>query len=303
MASIYHYTSGTALLGIISNSEFWATDIKFLNDHGEHVLGYEACIQYVEELKGAADDSTYGPWIKSLYQQLLNVSKSNVIDRQTYVVSFSKIVDSIAHWFSYCEKNQGYCIEFEEDLFLPEHDNAITSDYFIQFEDVNYADSDLLRTRLNEGFSSEAIVNRMLSAQKAASLIGIDVQDQKSAHADKFLEKLSGELMRSLISPLMVLSCSYKDDGFLHEKERRLFLIQNDMRLKEGSDPVAMKFREKNGAIYPYVPVKFNKKSIKGIVIGPCTDYEFKKAGLLKLLKFNGIDCEVRQSTSSLRFA
>lgn len=39
MASIYHYTSGSALLGIISDSEFWATDIRFLNDHDEHFLG------------------------------------------------------------------------------------------------------------------------------------------------------------------------------------------------------------------------------------------------------------------------
>lgn len=117
MASIYHYTSGSALLGIISNSEFWATDINFLNDHNEHVLGYDTCIKYVETLKNDETDPFFGPWLKSLYQQLINSSRTNVIDRQTYIVSFSKISDSIAHWFSCCEKNQGYCIEFDEDFF------------------------------------------------------------------------------------------------------------------------------------------------------------------------------------------
>lgn len=105
------------MLGIISNSEFWATDIKFLNDHNEHVLGYEACLEYIEKSMSAEVDPVYGSWMKGLYQQLIYSSRRNVIDRQTYIVSFSKTPDSIVRWFSYCEKNQGYCIEFDEEVF------------------------------------------------------------------------------------------------------------------------------------------------------------------------------------------
>ncbi|MGE7955838.1 hypothetical protein ACQKQA_04415 [Pseudomonas sp. NPDC089530] len=72
MASIYHYTSGSDLLGIISNSEFWATDINFLNDHNEHALGYDTCIKHVETLKNDEADPLFGPWLKNLYQQLIN---------------------------------------------------------------------------------------------------------------------------------------------------------------------------------------------------------------------------------------
>lgn len=302
MGSIYHYTSGSALLGIIGNSEFWATDIKFLNDHDEHILGYEACLEYIETLKRDETDPVYGPWIQSLYQQLINSSRSNVIDRQTYIVSFSKTSDSIVHWFSYCEKNQGYCIEFDENLFLPKLEESAAHEFHRRFEDVNYANSDMFSANLRRVISTDPIVSRMLDAQRAANLVGLNVQDENNAHAEKFLASLAGELMQNLMSCLIVSSCSYKNKGFFHEDERRLLLIQNELTPKNGDKSTSTKFREKNGAIYPYASVGFERSSIKSILVGPCSDFEFKKAGLQKLLKYHGIDCEVRQSASSLRF-
>lgn len=300
MTSIYHYTSGSALLGIINNSEFWATDINFLNDHQEHVLGYKAAVEYIEGLKRSEDDPNFGEWLKQLYQQLIDSSKANVIDRQTYVVSFSKRSDSVAHWFSYCEKNQGYCIEFDEGGFIAED---AESEFFFKFEDVNYADADAFSASLNGVVSRASIIERMLEGQKTAHAIGLNVRVHDNAHVDKFLMELSSDLMRSLISRLMISSCTYKDKGFAHEDEKRLVMIQKDLSSRDEFKPVGMKFREKNGAIYPYASLRFNRGSIKSIVVGPCSDYEFKKAGLLKLLKFRGIDCEVRPSGSSLRFA
>lgn len=302
MASIYHYTSGSALLGIISNSEFWATDIKFLNDHNEHVLGYEACIKYVDALIEAEEVSEYGPWLKRLYHELIKGSRANIIDRQTYIVSFSKVSDSIAHWFSYCEKNQGYCIEFDEKLFLREREEGAAPEFSMMFEDVNYADFEVFNASLSRVISKDPIVSRMLDAQKAASLIGLDVHDEENAHLEKFMGNLATELISKLMYCLMISSCSYKDQGFAHENERRLMLIQNHLNQGSRSQSTAMKFREKNGAIYPYTIVAFDRRSIKSIMVGPCSDFDFKKAGLQKLLKYHGIDCEVKQSASSLRF-
>ena len=301
MGSIYHYTSGSALLGIISNSEFWATDISFLNDHQEHVFGYNACVEYVKELERKEDHPEYGEWVKSLYQQLINASKRNVIDRQTYIVSFSKRSDSIAHWFSYCEKNQGYCIEFEENDFLDGVEEGMPSELFVRFEDVNYADSESFAAGLGEVISRDWIVSTMLDAHKAAQRLNIDVHDQNSKHADNFLFSLSHDLMLSLFKRMMYSSCSYKSEGFHHESERRLILLEKNMTPIDDSQP-NRKFRERNGAIFPYTSIGFNKHSIKSILIGPCSDYEFKRAGLLKLLRSKGIECKVKQSASSLRF-
>ncbi|MEN5033851.1 hypothetical protein [Pseudomonas sp. TWI929] len=54
------------------------------------MLGYKAAIEYIEALKGVENDPDFGEWLKQLYQQLISSSKANVIDRQTYIVSFSK---------------------------------------------------------------------------------------------------------------------------------------------------------------------------------------------------------------------
>jgi hypothetical protein len=302
MASIYHYTSGSALLGIISNSEFWATDINFLNDHQEHLLGYNLCVDYVKDLIGKEDDPVVGEPLKLLYQQLIHASRRNVIDRQTYIVSFSKKSDSIAHWFSYCEKNQGYCIEFKESAFLDVDAEKVLSEFFVTFEDVNYGDFASFSAGVGEVISRDFILSSMQDAYKTASRLSINVQDQGSEHAENFLFKICNELMQGLLARMISASCSYKGEGFLHESEKRLVLVQKEITQKAGAEPPKMRFRERNGAIFPYTSIGFNKHSIKSILIGPCSDYEFKRSGLLKLLKSQGIECEVKQSASSLRF-
>lgn len=302
MASIFHYTSGTALLGIISNSEFWATDISFLNDHKEHIIGYEACLDYIEELKTKEDDQKFGQGLKTLYQQLITYLECNVIARQTYVVSFSKTPDSIVHWFSYCEKNQGYCLEFEEDDFLVCDEQDDLPEFSNIFEDVNYADAESFRETLSKVVSKESILNIIIDSQRSVELAGVDVQDQSNPIAEKYLSAVSTRLMGELFSRLIVSSCYYKDKGFSHEAERRLVLLQNNVNVNYGKAVPSIKFREKNGAIFPYAPVRFNRNSIKRIVIGPCADYDFKKSGLLKLLKYYNLECVVERSSSSLRF-
>ncbi|KTB67579.1 hypothetical protein AO063_16155 [Pseudomonas fluorescens ICMP 11288] len=44
----------------------------------------------MKELMRKEDDPGFGEPLKLLYQQLIDASKRNVIDRQTYIVSFSK---------------------------------------------------------------------------------------------------------------------------------------------------------------------------------------------------------------------
>lgn len=302
MTSVFHYTSGAALLGIISNSEFWATDISFLNDDKEHVTGYEASLEYIEELKEKEDDPILGDCIKMLYQQLITYMEKNTIARQTYVVSFSKTPDSIVHWFSYCEKNQGYCLEFEEETFLEgdePDDPPVFSNFFM---DVNYAEAELLREELGKVISKQSIMNIIQDAQSSANLLGVDLQDRNAPLAGKYLLAVSNRLMNEMFSPLIILSCSYKGKGFSHEAERRLVLLQKNLDANCPKEALSMKFREKNGAIFPYTPIRFNRNSIKRIIIGPCADYDFKRSGLLKLLKKYNLECKVEQSSSSLRF-
>ncbi|WP_044324921.1 hypothetical protein [Pseudomonas amygdali] len=199
------------------------------------------------------------------------------------------------------KKNQGYCIEFEEGEFFNGVEGGLPAELFARCEDVNYADSESFAAGLGEVISTDWIISTMLDAQKAAYLLKIDIHDQNSEHTDNFLHRLSHDLMHKLFTRMMYSSCSYKSEGFLHESERRLMLLEKNMNPVDGAQP-NRKFRERNGAIFPYTSLGFNKHSIKSILIGPCSDYEFKRAGLLKLLNSQGMECEVKQSASSLRF-
>ena len=302
MASIYHYTSGSSLLGIINNKEFWATDISFLNDHKEHILGYEASLTYMLELKDKENDPKYGEWLRKLYAQIISSLEINVALRQTYIVSFSKSPDSIAHWFSYCEKNQGYCLEFEENSFLYEENSETRAKFSTCFEDVIYGNVEHFSHKLSEVLSKSPIISMFLDARRTADLIGVNVQAENDAHAENFLLTLANQLMTDIFGRLIISCSTYKEQGFTHEDERRLVLFQKNVNAKTKEEMPSIKFREKNGAIFPYIPIQFNRDSIKRIIVGPCSDYPLKRAGLLKLLKYHNIECEIEPSSSSLRF-
>lgn len=297
---IYHYTSGTSLIGVLGNSEFWATDINFLNDHKEHILGYEASIDFIKKAMTEEFREPFQSWFDLFYSQILSLTEVNIIDRAAYVVSFSKKPDSIAHWFSYCEKNQGYCIGFEEDDFLYK-DEANLPDHAYRFEDVVYGDVESMGARLNGLISKDAIVRRMENSLRAAKLLGIDTTSG-SPFSERYKESTGMDILAEIFSELIFSSCAYKEAGFIHEDERRLVISLREISGESGGLSSSTKFRERNGVIYPYVPIKFDPLSIREIVIGPCSDYSLKEAGLSKLLKSKGIECKITRSASSLRF-
>ncbi|MGP6427336.1 DUF2971 domain-containing protein [Pseudomonas pharyngis] len=300
MASIYHYTSGASLLGIVNAGEFWATDIGFLNDHKEHSLGYEEAQRYLKSLEGGESKPVIGDVLKQLYRLVMDSSERNIITRPTYVVSFAKKPDSIAHWFSYCEKNQGYCIEFEEDCFL--NQGGANEALFEFFEDVIYEDVEAFRKKLSERMSEDSIIEMFREAHRTAELKGIDVQGEGDAKTEAFLEAVGTEVLRNAMGQLIISCSSYKEEGFIHESERRLVLVQKNLSARQVGQLPVMKFREKNGVIFPYVSMQFNRKSIKRIIVGPCSDFSLKEAGLLKLLNHHGLECKIEPSSSSLRF-
>ncbi|MGE7955839.1 hypothetical protein ACQKQA_04420 [Pseudomonas sp. NPDC089530] len=62
---------------------------------------------------------------------------------------------------------------------MPAPKEGAASEFFMRFEDVNYANFDLFSANLSQVISKDSIVSRMLDAQKAASLIGLDVQHRQ----------------------------------------------------------------------------------------------------------------------------
>lgn len=309
MKKIYHYTSASSLIGMLTHSQFWATDIAFLNDHKEHVYGYTAALAFIDH----KIETIMGPYKEELigfYRTLRKYIEPNVLGRDTYIVSFATERDSISHWFSYCEKNQGYCIGFDENSFFDPSDKLeIATKYALKFEGVLY-ESSSFNERLEKILSREAIVEAITRGMKAGAYgAGKKKGGAKSTILDEVIEESHplGPLMQlERIFNEIVFSCgAYKFEGFKHEVERRLVLSSKKIKLHEDYDYKAndVSFRERNGVIFPYVPVNFNRNSIREIVIGPSGDFELRRAGLQKMLDKFGVNCKVTSSSTPLRFS
>ncbi|WP_285416552.1 DUF2971 domain-containing protein [Pseudomonas sp. efr-133-TYG-5] len=309
MKKIYHYTSASSLIGMLTHSQFWATDIAFLNDHKEHVHGYAAALAFIDQ----KIDSMVDPYKEVLirfYETLRKFIEPNVLGRDTYVVSFAKDRDSISHWFSYCEKNQGYCICFDEDSFFdPSEKLEFATKYAIKFESVLYESSsfnerlekilsrDVILEAIKKGIAAEDHGNAKEKDKSKSTILSQVIRDHHEHAPKRQLERIFNEI---------VFSCgAYKFEGFKHEVERRLVLSSKISRVDERYDykESDVKFRERNGIIFPYVPVNFNRNSIQEIIIGPSGDFELRRAGLQKLLDKIGIVCKVTSSSTPLRFS
>jgi len=309
MKKIYHYTSASSLIGMLTHSQFWATDIAFLNDHKEHVHGYSAALAFIDQKIETMTDP-YKKELIGFYETLRQYIEPNVLGRDTYVVSFATDRDSISHWFSYCEKNQGYCIGFDEDLFFdPSEKLEIATRYALKFEGVLYETSSF-NDRLEKILSKDVIVETITRGMRAGAYGSSQKKgESKSTILDEIMEEshLLGPLKQlERIFNEIVFSCgAFKFEGFKHEVERRLVLSSKKIKQHAEYDykESDVRFRERNGVIFPYVPVQFNRSSIREIIVGPSGDFELRKAGLQKILDKLGVDCEISPSSTPLRFS
>ncbi|MDI3204993.1 hypothetical protein [Pseudomonas shahriarae] len=295
MSNIYHYTSASSLIGMLTHSEFWATDITFLNDHQEHIHGFRAALDYIEETSKSVINP-YANEVKGFYSVMSKVIEPNVMGRDTYVVSFAKDRDSISHWFSYCEKNQGYCVCFDEGDFFDEGEKLeLSSGYALRFEDVTY-DVSQFNSRLDKILSRDVILATIIKNMGGEGRSSIIDEAREQNGMIRQVEQIFNEIIFS--------TSSFKFDGFRHEVERRLVLSSKKGRFDNSYDYMStgVRFRERGGVIFPYVPVRFNRKSIREIIIGPSGDFEIRKAGLQKLLDKYGVGCVINSSSTPLRF-
>jgi hypothetical protein len=122
---IYHYTGPQGLIGILSDGQFWATDIKYLNDSSEELHAEamfqkflenldddpderviaELCLKIVQRNRrpsepmsrtAAHDDSTRRHWLNELLA--------------TYVVCFSSHEDSVYMWNTHGSGGSGFSV-------------------------------------------------------------------------------------------------------------------------------------------------------------------------------------------------
>ena len=101
---IYHYTTISGLIGIISNKDLWASDCRFLNDGTELSYAKEIFLKEVEKLK-----------LPPLAGGGYPLPGSSLYYFQMFITCFCKDGDLLSQWRGY-GTDQGYALGFDTHL-------------------------------------------------------------------------------------------------------------------------------------------------------------------------------------------
>jgi hypothetical protein len=107
MASVYHYTTSSALLSMLKKgglASAWATPLQLLNDRDELRLGFHQLLAFAEE-------SGYTWWVQAIERLLIGAGS---LSSDAYSMSFSKEKDSLPQWLNYGDRGFGVCIEVDD---------------------------------------------------------------------------------------------------------------------------------------------------------------------------------------------
>jgi hypothetical protein len=311
-SSLYHYTTGEGLEGILSSNQLWATNIAYLNDQEEHV-GYfdrrlgEIVAEAIDSLKTSptksdyflnwlANDANNGKDSRTLADQFANLVKTATLKHnEPYVVSFSasppdnKANDGmLSQWRAY-GSDGGYAIVFdtkklEEALKL----EAARYQYLaFGWGDVEYYSA---VTRY---------VPRYPETRKRESKVTDTIQRFLLAPTDP-------SHFEEIYEAITALSITHKHNGFEEEAEIRIFaaLPQEGIRAafsEANSKPIRPIYvRSGGGSGVPYLKlfeadgeVQPVELPIQKIVIGPHREKEKRALTVRHLLNRYKRDAEV----------
>jgi hypothetical protein len=308
MASIFHYTDASGLVGILQSKSLFATHYRCLNDLTEAAIINDLLKPILEAeiaditpklIKlGWLKQEFYGEYGKAGHQMQADAMLSSittVIDRVSpfFVISFCRHPpesDDFKHgllsqWRGYSDGG-GFAIEFDEDAI----DAAMNAenDKFVYGASKT---SDVYYSEFEKVFDPEKF--KGLAGAMIAHLFG------KRDISDVTGRKSIDEAVRDFVHAAPFL----KHPGFSEEKEYRMVLapvrktkVDAQPKFKGSVKPV--KFRVRRGSVVPYIEVtEFQDVlPIKSIVVGPHSNQEMQRDAVEMLLETTGHRADTRLS-------
>ena len=133
MAILYHYTTASTLLGMLSECStknpyitIWATHASYLNDPTEYKYGKKVCLETIKEIENELNIPEEKRFSKIYYNDDLNrsIELSDFLSSTCqsmqggipYIISLSRSNDALPMWNTYTRKGNGIAIGFDEDL-------------------------------------------------------------------------------------------------------------------------------------------------------------------------------------------
>lgn len=272
---LYHYTTGTGLLGMLKdftqeepNIKLWASHYMYMNDPEEYKLGEKICVDIIDKV-----ESDLGvPEAYRMRKCAENPTYRNVIDRFErtsvgqsmcpYLISLSRACDTLHMWNMYASNGNGLALGFNRRKLL---------EAGIPLKDCMYYDE-----------KAEDVIQKI--EQEIKELYQELDKDRplKDAIQDHNKDTKSLFFRWHYIFKLICVffGIRIKTKAYELEEESRITPRPNSKIL----------FRERNGIIIPYMEYHIPFNCVEKIIVGPTADFTRVRESILILLNYKGIE-------------
>jgi hypothetical protein len=282
--TLYHYTDGCGLRGILESGQIWFTDYRHLNDPSELVHGIDMAHD-VARMIATGTDGHVQLFLQTILDMFRHENFSNSLD--FFIASFSRDGDDLGQWRAYADNGRGFAIGLSPSLF----------------KIVTQAPADKppefvapVRYQIDE------VCNRHHMPLEEAAAIFLDTVNanpdlvQDKAIGIPFMQHFAREI---IASPLIWNCLTSKHPAYKHEKEVRLVIMGTPTKLSP-----FVKTRLRGSEIVPYIaqPMALREPhKIAQIVIGPSAPKDTERS-IRTMLRSFGLDPSIEISASDIPY-
>lgn len=266
---IYHYTSMSGLKGIVENESIWFTNIKYMNDADEVRAGIDHTYKFIETLPEQYKNNLINP--------LNSITESN---DKIFVSCFSLKRDLLSLWNYYTKSinNNGVNISFDYKTLIDSilRKNQELDGCHISFGIVNYS------KEYKNSYIEKSIKNLI------TGFFNFTKEEPPYIKIPVFV--YDGSKNCFCYTPLSDIFFYIKRNCFHHEKEFGIIITVPEKKIPDIIKSSIYKFREGNNILIPYLDIKFDLHSIRGITIAPTLNSDLINRNLNDFFEYKGLD-------------
>jgi len=270
--TLYHYTDGHGLRGIIENGQIWFTDYRHLNDPSELIHGIDMAHD-VARMATPGADARVQLFLKTFRDMFRHSNFEATLE--FYIASFSRDGDDLGQWRAYADNGHGFAIGFSPRMFrivdqpLPGRLPEFVGPVHYSIDDVHAR--------------HEAALGKVMSIFLNAVIANADLMEDK-AIAKEFTETF----VREIIAQPLIWNClTSKHPAYKNEQEVRLVIMGTPARVAG-----YVKTRLRGSEIVPYIahamPLR-EPNNIGLIVVGPAAPADAERT-VRTMLNSLGVD-------------
>jgi hypothetical protein len=244
--TLYHYTSGQGIFGILNSGELHCSNVDFLNDPSEKSY-------FTDLLKVVLTDSNES---NTIYQTLYNESYIQSIEDpfETFIASFSKNNDSLSMW-NYYAKGNGYNLGLDIDKVIETNEN---SKLYIQKIELSYDKAKQIEETIIFILSQKANYKRYL---EISELLKTNLSEDMYYDLGYEQHNITGEFNHYIHN----FKLGYKHQAYESEEEVRLIISEHPTEKQKTKFKIS-----ENGVFVEYLPLKLNlETNLKSVTVHP----------------------------------